>query len=154
MGLLGLPTKNKKYKQGVYKPRNPEKLLGSHSYAIYRSGLELKYFRLLDENPNVVKWGAEELSVPYKFDGGQHNYFIDLVVMLRSGDKIKKLLIELKPYRQTIAPVRSKRKREKTYLSEAYTYAKNCAKWQAATAFARYKGWEFKVLTEKDIEKQ
>lgn len=153
MGLLGLHTKDKHYKQGVYRPRHPEKLLGKQTYAIYRSGLELKYFRILDENPNVLRWGSEEVTVPYMFEGKAHTYYIDLAVEFKVGSEIKRFLIELKPYRQTIKPVKTKRKREKTFLSEAYMYAKNKAKWDAATAFAKRKGLEFRVLTEKDLER-
>ena len=151
MGLLGLTHKDKHYKQGVFKPRHPEKLLGNQSYAIYRSGLELRYFRILDENPNVLQWGSEEVGIPYRFENAFHTYYVDLVVIFKVGDKTKKMLIELKPYRQTIKPVKTKRKREKTFLSECYLYAKNTAKWTAATAYAKAKGFEFKVMTEKHL---
>ena len=33
-----------KYKQGIFKPRNPDKYIGQ-GYPTYRSGWELKFFR-------------------------------------------------------------------------------------------------------------
>ena len=44
MGQLALNGRNKKFKQGIYKPKNPDKFWGKDGYAIYRSGLELNYF--------------------------------------------------------------------------------------------------------------
>ena len=102
MGQLALNGRNKKFKQGIYKPKNPDKFWGKDGYAIYRSGLELNYFRILDANPNVLKWGSEEVVVPYIFEGKQHNYFIDIFVIFKSGEEIKKFIIELKPYKQTV----------------------------------------------------
>ena len=67
MGQLALNGRSKKFKQGVYIPKNKEKFFGKDGYAIYRSGLELNYFRILDNNPNVLKWGSEEIVVPYFF---------------------------------------------------------------------------------------
>ena len=151
MGRLGLPKRNDHYKQGVFYPKNKEKLLGKSDFAIYRSGLELKYFKILDNNPNVLKWGSEEITVPYRFNNDWHRYYIDLVVVFKVGTKTKKFLIELKPYRQTLQPEKTKRKREKTFITESYTYAKNIAKWKAATEYAKRQGWEFKVLTERDL---
>lgn len=151
MGKLGISYHNKTYKQGIYRPKHPEKLLGKLPYAIYRSGLELNYFRILDENPSVVRWGSEELVIPYQFQGKWHKYYIDLVVFLKVGNELKKLMIELKPHRQTIEPKNSKRKKKETYLSECVMYAKNCAKWQSAREYASKIGCEFKILTEKDL---
>jgi hypothetical protein len=65
---------------------------------------------------------------------------------------VKKYFIELKPYSQTIEPKVSKRKKQITMLYESKQWAKNQAKWKAATDFAKKNGWEFHILTEKDIE--
>ena len=151
MGRLGLSKHNPQFKQGIYRPKNTEKLLGKLPYAIYRSGLELSYFRILDENPNVVRWGSEELVIPYQFQNTWHKYFIDLVVFFKVGNELKKMMIELKPYRQTIEPKNSKRKKKETYMGECFMYAKNCAKWNAAREYGKKIGCEFKILTEKDL---
>ncbi len=152
MGQLALNGRSKKFKQGVFKPKHPEKFFGKDGFAFYRSGLELNYFRILDSNPNVLKWGSEEIVVPYYFEDKWHKYYIDIFVVFKSGDSIKKFIIELKPYKQTIQPVWSKRRKESTYLSECREFAKNQAKWASAKKFAEAKGCEFHILTEKEIE--
>lgn len=151
MGDLGL-AKNKRYKQGYYYPRNKEKFVGGQ-YAIYRSGLELAYFKFFDENPRCLKWGSENFVVPYFHDLDQkwHKYYIDLVAVIKEGTELKKYLIEIKPERQTKEPEHTPRKRKKTLLTEQVTYSKNKAKWSAADHFAKAQGFKFVVLTEKDI---
>ena len=151
MGSLNL-QRNSKFKQGFFYPRNLDKFVSKDNKAIYRSGLELEYFRILDKNPNVLKWGSEEVVVPYFFDNIWHKYYVDLFVVFKFGESTKKYFIELKPYSQTIEPKVSKRKKQMSMLYEAHQWAKNQAKWKAATDFAKKNGWEFHILTEKDLE--
>ena len=153
MGQLKLSHRNKAYKQGYFYPKHPEKLLGNHKYAIYRSGLELSYFRILDANPQVIRWGSEEVIIPYFFENKWHKYYVDLVVLLQQGPLVKKLFIELKPYSQTQMPKNSPRRKQKNYLRECYEWNKNNAKWASAKQFAIKLGCEFHILTEKDIQK-
>lgn len=151
MGLLGINGRNKNFKQGFYYPKNKDKFVSKSGYAIYRSGLELSYFRILDKNPNVLKWGSEEIAVPYFFDNKWHNYYIDIFVIFKKGDEIKKYLIELKPFKQTIEPKWSKRRKKEIYVKECFEWAKNQAKWKSATNFANTKDCKFIILTEKDL---
>lgn len=151
MGSLNL-QRNTNYKQGFFYPRNLDKFVSKENKAIYRSGLELEYFRILDKNPNVLKWGSEEVVVPYFFENKWHKYYVDLFVIFKFGESTKKYFIELKPYSQTVEPKQSKRKKQMTMLYEAKQWAKNQAKWKAATDFAKKNGWEFHILTEKDLE--
>ncbi len=62
MGSLPL-KRDKRFNQGIYRPKNADKFIGET--AIFRSGLELKFFRFCDNNPNVVKWGSENIVIPY-----------------------------------------------------------------------------------------
>jgi hypothetical protein len=151
MGSLNL-QRNTNYKQGFFYPRNLDKFVGKENKAIYRSGLELEYFRILDKNPNVLKWGSEEVVVPYFFENKWHKYYVDLFVVFKFGESVKKYFIELKPYAQTVEPKVSKRKKQMSMLYEAKQWAKNQAKWKAATDYAKKNGWEFHILTEKDLE--
>lgn len=151
MGFLNL-NRNTNYKQGFFYPRNLDKFVGKENKAIYRSGLELEYFRILDKNPNVLKWGSEEVVVPYFFENKWHKYYVDLFVVFKFGESVKKYFIELKPYAQTVEPKVSKRKKQMSMLYEAKQWAKNQAKWKAATDYAKKNGWEFHILTEKDLE--
>ena len=151
MGSLNL-QRNTNYKQGFFYPRNLDKFVGKENKAIYRSGLELEYFRILDKNPNVLKWGSEEVVVPYFFENKWHKYYVDLFVVFKFGESVKKYFIELKPYAQTVEPKVSKRKKQMSMLYEAKQWAKNQAKWKAAQSYAEKNGWEFHILTEKDLE--
>lgn len=129
-----------------------DKFVGKERRAVYRSGLELDYFKILDKNPNVVKWGSEEVIVPYFYENKWHKYYVDLFVIFESKGQLKKYFIELKPYSQTVEPKISKRKKQMSMLYEARQWAKNQAKWKAASAYAEKNGWEFHILTEKDLE--
>jgi hypothetical protein len=129
-----LGKKNPNYKQGIFKPTNPLKYKGSFP-VVYRSGLELQVFRWMDNNVNVTSWGSESVVIPYQspLDGRVHRYFPDLVAHLNSRDgTIKKLLIEIKPERQTLPPINTGRKAPKTMMYEQVQYAVNQKKWEAA----------------------
>ena len=145
-------VKNKKYTQGKFNCRNPQKYRGSYPI-IYRSSLELKAFRWFDNNSNVLTWGSESVVVPYQGpDGKVHRYFVDLVCeMRRTTGEIQKFLIEIKPYRQTVPPVVTPRQSAKTKLYESYNYAVNSKKWEAARQYCENKKMQFFIITEKHI---
>jgi len=142
--------RNSKYRQGVFIPNNKEKFIGSKAF--YRSGLELKFMRFCDNNQNVLKWGSENVIVPYvsPLDGRVHRYFVDNFVIIKEGAIIKKYLVEIKPSKQTIAPT-TKYKKKEHLIYEQSMYVVNQAKWQAAREFCKKTGFEFLILTEKDI---
>lgn len=147
---IGL-AKNKKYNQGYYYPKNKNKYIGNN--AIYRSGLELRYFQFLDNNPKCLKWNSEGITVPYfwEVDNKWHQYYIDLAATFQEKDKTQMYLIEIKPYRQTLLPQDSPKKRKKTLLTEQITFSQNQSKWKAASEFALKNGLKFIILTEKDL---
>lgn len=142
--------KNSKFRQGVFKPCNADKFIGTA--AIYRSGLELKFMRFCDRNPNVLKWGSENVVIPYisPLDNRVHKYYVDNFVVIRENDTVKKYLIEIKPSRQTKPPTSKYRKKEHL-LYENIMYTKNQAKWAAAKEFCKRKNMTFLILTEQDL---
>lgn len=150
MGDLNL-IKNKKYNQGYYIPINKEKFIGD--VAIYRSGLELRYFKFFDNNPNCIKWNSEGVKIPYYWDIDKkyHTYYIDIAATFKEGNELKTYLIEIKPARQTQCPENTARKRKKTLLNEQMTFSKNIAKWTAAKEFAKKNNFKFIILTENEI---
>lgn len=140
------------FKQGVFKPKNPKKYKGAHPI-IFRSGPELRLMKFADENDRVIYWQSESVPIPYvkPIDGRVHRYYIDFTFFFQRKDgEIDRYLIEYKPFKQTLLPVRGK-KTEKTFLTEQVTYATNQAKWRAASQFAKSQGMKFIVLTEKDL---
>ena len=145
--------KDPRYRQGVYKPINRKKYSGKHD-PIYRSSWELKFFRWADKNSRVVRWGSENIIIPYvsPVDRRIHRYFVDnFIVFLNSENKPKKYLIEIKPSKSVAKPVPNKRKKESTILYEQKTWLVNQAKWEAAKKWAEEKDYEFLILTEKEL---
>lgn len=106
-----------------------------------------------DKNPNVLKWGSESVIVPYysPLDNKMHRYFVDNVLVIKEGTAIKKYLVEIKPFAQTKAPKKHGNKKASTLLYEEATWTVNQAKWEAATKYAQANGWEFLILTEKEL---
>ena len=144
---------NKRYRQGVYKPVNRGKYSGN-SDPIYRSCWELKFFRWADKNNNVLFWGSENIVIPYKspLDNKIHRYFVDnFIVFNDSRNNKKKYLIEIKPSSSVEKPIITERKRKSTIMYEQRTWAVNQAKWAAAEEWADKKGYEFLILTEKEL---
>ena len=142
----------KNYK-GVFKPKNPQKYKGDPTNIIYRSLWELKFMRYLDERPEIVNWGSEEIVVPYvsPIDGKIHRYFTDFIVTKINKHGLKETaIIEIKPSNQTTPP-KKQDKITKKYLTEVKTWGINEAKWKAATEFCKYRGWSFHIFTEKEL---
>jgi hypothetical protein len=139
--------------KSIYKPSHPEKYLGNSSNIICRSSWERQFCRYCDVNPNIVKWASEEFSIPYisPVDGRPHRYYPDFLIEVkeRSG-KLKKYVIEIKPKKQTLPPIKKKRV-TKGFITEAKTYAVNQAKWKAAVDFCKDNLIEFKIITEDEL---
>ena len=139
--------------KGKYKVRAPYKYKGNPTKVIYRSLWERKFMTYCDTNINILEWGSEEVYMWYRspVDNRPHRYFPDFYIKVREKDgTIKKYIIEVKPQRQTKPPARPKRQ-TKGYLREAFEYAKNQAKWKAANEWCLDRGFEFKVITEKEL---
>ena len=141
-----------KFKQGVFKPRDRDKYRGK-TWPIYRSGWELKFFRWCDLNENVTAWDSECVIVPYNnpLTGRINRYFVDGLITINETNGPKTYLIEIKPSKQTVPPVSKKSKKKTTMIYEQKTYIQNRAKWAAAEKWAKKKGIEFKILTEKEL---
>lgn len=142
--------KNSKYRQGIFVPTNLDKFIGER--AVYRSGLELKFFRFCDNNANVLKWGSENIKIPYfnKLTGRTHRYHIDNYVVIREGDKVTKYCVEIKPYKQTLPPT-TKYKKKSNLIYEQKAYVTNQCKWEAAKKYCEGRGYKFLILTEREI---
>ena len=143
------------YKQGFFKPTNPQKYRGDAENIVYRSGWEKKVMNWCDTNKSVVSWSSEEVVIPYMspIDNRVHRYFVDFYVEAidHNGNK-QTYLLEVKPKAQTQEPKFQKRKTKK-YITEVMTWGVNEAKWKAAQEYCKDHGWQFKLITEADLFK-
>lgn len=146
-------NKGIKSHKGIFTPINPGKYSGNAKNIIYRSSWELICMRRFDIDPNILTWASEELAIPYvdRASGRQRRYFPDFVIKKLGKDgQIKVIIIEIKPYAQSVPPERGT-KTERRFLTECKTFATNYSKWEYAKAWATAKGWEFVVLTERQL---
>jgi putative hemolysin len=107
----------------------------------------------LDNSSSVIWWSSEELVIWYKspVDNKPHRYFPDFLVHFKNKDGNERTtVVELKPLSQFNEPKKPQRITE-AYVKKVQEYGKNTAKWASARSYCLMKGYEFKVLTEKDL---
>jgi len=134
---------------GKYRVKNVSKYKGDHTAVVFRSMWERYCFKWCDDNPNVKAWSSEETVVPYFYevDKRYHRYFVDLKITFKNN---KTILVEIKPEKETMPPQGKRKTRQ--YINEGLTYVKNMNKWEAANIFAKDRGWEFQIWTEKTLQ--
>ncbi len=106
-----------------------------------------------DNNPSILEWGSETTVIPYRspVDNKIHRYFVDFYIKVKNKDQqVKKYLIEIKPEKFTKPPTIPK-VQTKRFIEEVFLYGTNQAKWKQANQFCEERGWQFLVLTEKDL---
>lgn len=145
------PRRGSRFKQGYVDNKSLKKLFESQKEkpVIFRSSYEKKFIWWLEKSSKVKRWGSETLCIEYKLpnDDNVHHYWPDYLVEMTDGSII---LVEVKPYNQTVPPDPFLNDRN----SLAYrTYVKNYCKWKAADAFCRKNNLQFKIITEKTIER-
>lgn len=138
-----------------YFPKNPSKYDGNPKAIFCRSAWEMFMVKWLDENAQILKWGSEEIRIPYKTLIGsskknRHTYYVDFHFLHKSNPRVH--LIEIKPKSQTIQPKPGARK-DLAYAKKVFTWIKNNDKWDAAKAWANAKGYIFQVWTEDQLVK-
>lgn len=138
--------------KGWFRPRNPQKYKGDPNGIVYRSSWELRVMKYLDDNPAVIWWASEELPIKYvsPIDNKVHRYFPDFIVRTKRKDgQETTMVLEVKPYKQTQMP--TQKRRTQRFINEMATYAVNQEKWKAADLFCKEHGWQFKLITEKEL---
>ena len=156
--------RNRRYKQGKYIPKNPEKYLGRPPI-IYRSSWEFAFCKFCDLNDNVRKWNSEGIEISYQIVNNlnqieTHRYYPDFYLeMIKNNDNesYERLLIEIKPKRETEFPKQPKKQTLK--MLENYEYAlktlkKNLHKWSFTKEWCAKRGIKFLIITEDDLKKK
>lgn len=165
MAYNARPNQPTKYVQGYYKLINENKYITDPSQIIYRSSLELKFCKFLDESKKVIKWGSEVVSIPYKsYDNKMHTYHIDFYVEVENLDVVggmERLLVEVKPHVESMniinntPPKKPKRCTPTSLRNWEYSmkqHITNVYKWKHAQEYARIKNYKFLIVTEKVID--
>ena len=135
---------------GYYKVQNIKKYVGNKHKVFWRSTWERAFCKWCDNNPKVVRWGIEPLTINYydKGKGKQRTYYPDFFMEMSSGDKY---LIEIKPAYETKPP--AMKKGTKRYLLAESTFITNTCKWETAEIYCNKKNWSFRVVTEHTMKK-
>jgi len=141
-----------KSKKSIYVPSYPKKYKGNPNNIICRSNWERLFCKWCDSNENILEWGSEEFWIPYRspIDHKIHRYFPDFIARMKQKNGTEKtLMLEVKPEKQTKLP--TQKRRTQTFLRETVAYAVNQEKWRAADLFCKEHGWEFMLITEKEL---
>jgi hypothetical protein len=137
-----------KYASGKYTVKNPAKYVGKRTPS-YRSSWEFAFMSFCDNNPAVLNWASESITIPYfnPVSGKQTIYVPDfLVVYVDANQRQHTELVEVKPSTEvTMESARSYR--------DKLMVAINMANWAAADAWCRANNIRFRVITEYDIFK-
>ncbi len=133
--------------KGRFIPKNPEKYVGGHD-PVYRSSWEHTFMLFCDNNPAVEQWASEAVKIPYRdpLTGKNTIYVPDfLIVYIDRNQKKHAELIEIKPNNQALREAVGKNPHNQAQ------YIKNLAKWEAAQAWCKGRGIQFRVVSERDI---
>ena len=134
------------YAQGKFQMRYPEKYIGK-GQPTYRSGWEMIFMQFCDNNPAILQWASEAISIPYRspIDGKIKNYIPDFFVVYQNkhGHQIAEV-VEIKPSGQSAIT-------ENQNGKERAIVAVNYAKWDAAQKWCQRQGLTFRVITEQDM---
>jgi hypothetical protein len=141
----------------LYTPVNAEKYKGGVPI-VMRSGLEMKFAQWCDKTTSIIWWSSENLAIPYvhpikkdkKGNPKKVHYYPDFALKVNTQDGEKIFIIEIKHEKEATKPKYGNRK---TLLNEQMTYMVNMAKWNACMKYCAKYGYEFKVVTNKTIEK-
>jgi len=163
--LNSTPNKNGKYKQGLFIPKNKEKIikLNNQGGLYYRSGLEQKFMVYLDNNESIVHWNTELIKIPYTKNAwnnkllemtlSEHTYFPDFYYELKRADgSISRVVAEVKPEHETKPPKLQPNPTSKQLRNFEYAlkeYSKNLDKWKYCIEWCKKKGFEFIIITDR-----
>lgn len=165
---------NSNYNQGNYIPKNKDKVLklNTQGGVYYRSSWEKKIMTWLDNNNNIIKWGAECIRIPYQmihFENGdskikEHSYYPDFYYEIKLSDgRIDRVIAEVKPMKEykMVLELNSGKlevpdkglKKLKNFEYDLKMAYKNKNKWENMINWCNLKGYKFIIITEESLKK-
>ena len=140
--------------KGKFRPKNPDKYKGNPGEIYYRSSWERTFMNYCDLREDIQSWQSEEKVVWY-FDPvtkKKRRYFPDFIVNYKRKDGVLVTeMIEVKPLKQVQGPPQNPKRKTKAWVNAVHTYITNQAKWEAATKYCEDRGWNFRLVTEKEL---
>lgn len=147
--------------KGTYIVNHPEKYLGTKN-PVYKSKLESEFMRYCDNNPNILQWQYEGLSIPYHnpikslsnhTSGINAKYLPDFYIKYQTkSGVIEEALIEVKAKCEVIPPEPNPKKLTAAYKYRLKTFALNESKWRQAKQICETLGIKFIIITEEFIK--
>jgi hypothetical protein len=141
-------------KKGWYNFKNINKKM------FFRSSWELKFMQYLDTQEFILKWNSEGVTIVYQdLTGATHKYYPDFYYECLNSDDptlIDHVVVEIKPYSETIPPVKPKNPTIKALTNYEYackTYIKNRLKWDQARLWCNKRGYKFIIITEQHLKR-
>ena len=106
-----------------------------------------------DRNDKIVSWQSEEKALWYNdpVTKKKRRYFPDFIIMFERDGKMITEMIEVKPKAQVDGPNPNPKRRTAAWMRSVQTYLTNMAKWEAASKVCEDRGWNFRLVTEKDL---
>lgn len=135
-----------KYAQGKFQIKNAEKYVGKKQ-PTYRSAWEFVFMNFCDNNPNILQWASEAVHINYRnpLTGKNTIYVPDfLIIYIDKNGKKHGDVIEVKPKKET-AMENARSARDQAFV------LLNMAKWEAARAWCKNQGLNFRVVTEDQL---
>ena len=149
----------KRYNQGFYKIFNTDKYMGDPTKCIYRSSWEFKFMLYLDRTDKILRWGSENITIPYQDEKGKwHRYYPDFYYEISIGGNphnFTRVVAEIKPKKETIYPKTPKKQTTKAFESYEYqlkTYQKNLYKWTKAITWCERNQMKFVIIHEDHLK--
>ena len=94
----------KRWAQGKYSLKNPDKYVGNKS-PTYRSSWEFHFMKFCDENPAIASWASEAIKIPFRspLTGKPTVYVPDFFIQYKDKKgRARVELIEIKPSSQAM----------------------------------------------------
>ena len=143
---------NRRWRQGFFIPKHPLKWINIMETSepqpiVYRSGWEQKFDEWMDNTSSIFRCGAEVIRILYKdpIKNKMSFYTPDAYIeYLDNNKKIRKVLIEIKPLKETTL-------KESSNGYDKLMVAKNSMKWAAAIEYCKKRNIEFKVMHERNL---
>lgn len=109
----------------------------------FRSSWESAFAVTIDRSLSVKGWASEPFSIQYYNPVKKRlaMYWPDFVIEYTNGFI---LIVEIKPMKEAVMDVNSS-------LYDRAMLLQNAAKWQAVSAFAKARGYGFRVYTEREL---